>query len=91
MSRLCGATAIVDLNYLVMALALQTRRKRQRDNASYEFQFAIHLSTAIARTLGFDLVASGNRGATIEIVTDTAKHANPMGTIGCEQPPSAFT
>ena len=33
----------------------------------------------IARTLGFDLVESGERTATIEIVTDLAKHANPMG------------
>lgn len=36
---------------------------------------------AIARTLGFNLVDSGNRNATIEIVTDIATHANPMGTV----------
>jgi uncharacterized protein (TIGR00369 family) len=36
---------------------------------------------AIARTLGFDLVDSGERSATIEIVTDLARHANPMGTV----------
>src|SRR5712691_11454415 len=35
----------------------------------------------IARTLGFDLVDCSERTATIEIVTDVAKHANPMGTI----------
>ena len=35
----------------------------------------------IAKTLGFDLVASGERTATIEIVTDLAKHGNPMGTV----------
>jgi uncharacterized protein (TIGR00369 family) len=35
----------------------------------------------IAKTLGFDLVASGERTATIEIVTDVARHANPMGTV----------
>jgi uncharacterized protein (TIGR00369 family) len=35
----------------------------------------------IARTLGFDLVASGDRTATIEIATDLAKHANPMNTV----------
>ena len=35
----------------------------------------------IARTLGFDLVESGERTATIEIATDLAKHANPMGTV----------
>src|SRR5436190_15305811 len=35
----------------------------------------------IARTLGFDLVESGERTATIDIVTDLAKHANPMGTV----------
>src|SRR5580704_6033423 len=36
---------------------------------------------AIARTLGFDLVDSGERSATIEIVTDLERHANPMGTV----------
>src|SRR5881409_3503705 len=35
----------------------------------------------IARTLGFDLVDCSERTATIEIVTDVAKHANPMGTV----------
>ena len=35
----------------------------------------------IARTLGLDLVEVGAGTATIEIVTDTEKHANPMGTI----------
>jgi len=35
----------------------------------------------IARTLGFDLVESGARTATIEIVTNLEKHANPMGTL----------
>lgn len=35
----------------------------------------------IARTLGFDLVEAGERTATIEIVVDLAKHANPMGTV----------
>jgi len=35
----------------------------------------------IARTLGFDLVDSGDRTATIEIATDVEKHANPMGTV----------
>src|SRR5262249_27075047 len=35
----------------------------------------------IARTLGFDLVDAGEHAATIEIVTDLAKHANPMGTV----------
>jgi hypothetical protein len=32
-------------------------------------------------TLGFDLVASGERTAIIEIVTDVAKHANLMRTV----------
>ena len=36
---------------------------------------------AIARTLGFDLVDAGERTATIEIVTDLERHANPMGTV----------
>jgi len=36
---------------------------------------------AIARSLGFHLVDSGNHTATIEIVTDIARHANPMGTV----------
>ena len=35
----------------------------------------------IAKTLGFDLVDCSERTATIEIVTDVAKHANPMGTL----------
>src|SRR5215470_15613276 len=35
----------------------------------------------IAGTLAFDLVESGERTATIEIVTDLAKHANSMGTL----------
>jgi len=33
------------------------------------------------RTLGFDLIDAGNGSATIEIVTDVARHANPMGTV----------
>jgi uncharacterized protein (TIGR00369 family) len=36
---------------------------------------------AIARSLGFKLVEVGPSTATIELVTDTEKHANPMGTI----------
>ncbi len=36
---------------------------------------------AIARTLGFKLIEVGPRTATMEIVTDTQKHANPMGTV----------
>jgi acyl-coenzyme A thioesterase PaaI-like protein len=36
---------------------------------------------AIARTLGFDVVESGKHNATVEIVTDIARHANPMGTV----------
>src|ERR1700674_4616298 len=35
---------------------------------------------AIARTLGFKLIEVGLGTATIEILTDTEKHANPMGT-----------
>lgn len=35
----------------------------------------------IARTLGFNLVEVGPGTATIEILTDPEKHANPMGTI----------
>src|SRR5438034_8267236 len=35
----------------------------------------------IAKTLGFDLVDCSERSATIEILTDVAKHANPMGTV----------
>ena len=35
----------------------------------------------IARTLGFDVVDCSDRTATIEIVTDVEKHANPMGTV----------
>jgi len=35
----------------------------------------------IATTLGFELVDSADQAATIEIVTDVTKHANPMGTV----------
>jgi len=35
----------------------------------------------IARTLGFDLVEVDEKTATIEIVTDTETHANPMGIL----------
>src|SRR5215470_2324523 len=35
----------------------------------------------IAKTLGLKLVEVGPATATIEILTDTEKHANPMGTI----------
>lgn len=37
--------------------------------------------SAIARTLGFKLIEVGTRTATIEILADTQKHANPMGTL----------
>ena len=36
---------------------------------------------AIARTLGFKLIEVGPGTATMEIVTDTQKHENPMGTV----------
>jgi len=36
---------------------------------------------AIAKTLGFRLIEVGPRTATMEIVVDADKHANPMGTI----------
>ena len=36
---------------------------------------------AIARTLGFKLIEVGMGTATIELLTDTEKHANPMGTL----------
>ena len=36
---------------------------------------------AIARTLGFKLIDVGPGTATIEILADIEKHANPMGTI----------
>jgi Uncharacterized protein, possibly involved in aromatic compounds catabolism len=35
----------------------------------------------VAKTLGFDLVEADDRKATIEMVTDVEKHANPMGTV----------
>ena len=35
----------------------------------------------VAKTLGFDLVEADDRNATIEMVTDVEKHANPMGTV----------
>ena len=36
---------------------------------------------AIAKTLGFKLIDVGPGTATMELVADTEKHANPMGTI----------
>jgi uncharacterized protein (TIGR00369 family) len=36
---------------------------------------------AIAKTLGFKLTEVGPGTATIKIVADTQKHANPMGTV----------
>ena len=36
---------------------------------------------AIAKTLGFKLLEVGPGTATMEIVTDIEKHANPMGTV----------
>ena len=36
---------------------------------------------AIAKTLGFKLIEVGPGTATMEIVADTQKHANPMGTV----------
>ena len=36
---------------------------------------------SIAKTLGFNLIEVGPGTATMEIVVDTEKHANPMGTI----------
>src|SRR5712671_3412971 len=36
---------------------------------------------AIAKTLGFKLLEAGPGTATMEIVTDIEKHANPMGTV----------
>src|SRR2546425_3392127 len=36
---------------------------------------------AIAKTLGFKLIEVGSGTATMEIVVDAQKHANPMGTI----------
>ena len=36
---------------------------------------------AIAKTLGFKLIDVGPGTATMEMVADTEKHANPMGTI----------
>jgi acyl-coenzyme A thioesterase PaaI-like protein len=36
---------------------------------------------AIAKTLGFKLIEVGPGTATMELVADTEKHANPMGTI----------
>src|ERR1044071_4188699 len=35
----------------------------------------------ISKTIGFKLIEVGPATATIELLTDTEKHANPMGTI----------
>ena len=37
--------------------------------------------SSIAKTLGLKLVEVGPATATIEILTDTERHANPMGTV----------
>ncbi len=47
--------------------------------ASQESRF--RFPPPIAKTLGFKLVEVGPSTATIEISTDTEKHANPMGTV----------
>jgi uncharacterized protein (TIGR00369 family) len=49
------------------------------DAASAESRFLY--PPAIAKTLGFKLIEVGLGTATIELRTDTEKHANPMGTI----------
>src|SRR2546423_3762036 len=40
-----------------------------------------HQVPPIARTLGFNVIEGGQGTATIEMMTDTAKHGNPMGTV----------
>jgi acyl-coenzyme A thioesterase PaaI-like protein len=49
------------------------------DAASAESRFLY--PPAIAKTLGFKLIEVGLGTATSELLTDTEKHANPMGTI----------
>jgi len=50
-----------------------------RNTGSEESRF--RYPPPIAGTLGFDLVEVDEKTATIEIVTDTETHANPMGTL----------
>lgn len=52
-----------------------------RSGAAININPRFHYPPPIATTVGFDLVESGDHTATIEIVTDVAKHANPMGTV----------
>jgi uncharacterized protein (TIGR00369 family) len=49
------------------------------DTGSTESRFIY--PPAIAQTLGFKLIDVGPGTATMEIVAETEKHANPMGTI----------
>jgi hypothetical protein len=52
-----------------------------RPKAAMNFDSRFKYPPAIAQTLGFDLIDACNGTATIEIVTDVARHANPMGTV----------
>jgi len=52
-----------------------------RPKAAMNFDSRFKYPPAIAETLGFDLIDACNGTATIEIVTDVARHANPMGTV----------
>lgn len=61
-----------NLEYLQILLA-------NGDGGSGESHFSY--PPPIARTLGFNLIEVGPGTATIEILTDPEKHANPMGTI----------
>jgi uncharacterized protein (TIGR00369 family) len=54
-----------------------TARQKAVMNLNPRFKYP----PAIARTLGFDVIDTGERNATIEIVTDLERHANPMGTV----------
>lgn len=55
----------------------QIAENQDASNNSSRFNYP----PAIAATLGFKLVEVGPSTATVEIVADTEKHANPMGTI----------
>jgi hypothetical protein len=51
--------------------------KPLRSGAALNINPRVTYPPPVAMTLGFNLVESGDHTATVEIITDVAKHANP--------------